>query len=329
MKEQKKIFPTIIEYQPYSICNANCAYCPVTRLNREQHQKGNPIKSEILDILIDHTKGHLLERVSPHLNCEPLLCKDLPLHIRRWKDSHPEASLEFSTNGVFLTEKIFYSLVESGLDELTIHFMGVTKEYHEKAMNTKYDKVQKNIENILNLNSENNNPLNIGIFSHRLAGGGISLMDWYKYSKKWKDKGARVTLGPLRNRAWFYGDDFNDISTGILTNKTAPCSKPFNQIAILHDGNVLLCSLDHLHKVKIGNIIEQSIEEIWNSSIMENYRQGQCDPKLNNLTLCKDCIRGGRYLLDETTLTRIVNFEFPEDTTAKKINNIFASLDTF
>ena len=28
------LFPKIIEYQPYSICNANCAYCPVGSLNR-------------------------------------------------------------------------------------------------------------------------------------------------------------------------------------------------------------------------------------------------------------------------------------------------------
>ena len=37
------LFPKIIEYQPYSICNANCTYCPVGHLNREQKLKGKSI----------------------------------------------------------------------------------------------------------------------------------------------------------------------------------------------------------------------------------------------------------------------------------------------
>ena len=64
-------------------------------------------------------------------------------------------------------------------------------------------------------------------------------------------------------------------------------------------------------QVKIGNIMDNTIEEIWNNSVMRKYQEGQNDiNKLKKLDLCNDCIRGGRYYLDENKLTKIVNKEF-------------------
>ena len=76
------MFPSIIEYQPYNICNANCTYCPVGSLNRLDKTKGASLDTKIFELLIKQTEGKKIKRISPHLNCEPLLCKDLPDQIR-------------------------------------------------------------------------------------------------------------------------------------------------------------------------------------------------------------------------------------------------------
>ena len=81
--KKEKLFPTVIEYQPYAICNANCVYCPVGMLNREQRQKGSSIREDVFQKMIQDTKGKKIERVSPHLNCEPLLCKNLPIKAQK------------------------------------------------------------------------------------------------------------------------------------------------------------------------------------------------------------------------------------------------------
>ena len=85
----------------------------------------------VLERLIDQTKGKKLKRISPHLNCEPLLCKDLPEQIRNWKSVHQNTEIDLSTNCVFLTEDKIMELSEAGLDTLEFHFMGVSKNYHE------------------------------------------------------------------------------------------------------------------------------------------------------------------------------------------------------
>ena len=300
------LFPKIIEYQPYSICNANCTYCPVGHLNREQKIKGNSISQEVFEALIEQTKNQKIERVSPHLNCEPLLCKELPDQIKTWKKYHPNAIVDLSTNAVFLNEKIFLKLVNAGLDILELHYMGVNKDYHEKAMKTNYEKVKHNVDLALELKKKYNVKMDIVVFSHRLKGA--SLSQWNDFANSLQDKGAKISFGPLWNRAGWYGKEFEKKRKGILkSNKLYPCPKPWNQIAVEHDGEVVLCSLDYKKVVKIGNILKNNIIDIWNNEVMKRYQEGQNDiNKLKKLDLCNKCIRGGRYLLNEDTLTKLI-----------------------
>ena len=307
------LFPKIIEYQPYSICNANCTYCPVGHLNRVSKQKKHEITKDVFYNLVEQVKGKEIVRISPHLNCEPLLSKDLEEQFQIWKINHPNAEIVMSTNAVFLSNERFLSLSESGLDILELHFMGVNKEYHENAMQTNFEKVQTNIENVLAFQKkEKINKTKIILFSHRLQGA--SLNDWNDFAVKWEDKGATMQFGPLWNRAGWYGDEFEKKRKGILkSNKPYPCNKPWEQLAVEADGEVVLCSLDYKKVVKIGNITKNSIEEIWNNEVMKKYQIGQNDPeKLSKLDLCNNCIRGGRYLLNEKKLTKLI--------TAKKNN---------
>ena len=71
---------------------------------------------------------------------------------------------------------------------------------------------------------------------------------------------------------------------------------------------MILCSLDYGHDIKIGNVMSETIENIWNNKVMKKYRDGQNKPdQLAKLDLCSTCIRGGRYLLNENKLTNLVN----------------------
>jgi len=195
-------------------------------------------------------------------------------------------------------------------------------------MKTKYDVVKKNLENVLKIKKKYKSSLIINISCHRLAGA--SLGDWYFFAQEWKNKGANIMLGPLWNRAGYYGEKFNEMSVGLMDKNPSPCEKPFKQIAIEHDGRVVLCSLDYEHQIKIGNILEESIEDIWNGPVLRNYQESQLkQEKLRKLKLCKDCIRGGRYLLDENNLTKIMNYEIPKETSKKEFLENLSALDKF
>jgi len=309
-------FPNIVEYQPHSLCNANCSYCPVGSLVRENKIPSIEMEEKLLYRMIESFQGKELLRISPHLNTEPLLNKNLELHAKAWKSSFPDAQFEFSTNCVFLTEGRFESLVDAGVDSITLHFMGITKEIHESSMKTKYEIVEKNIKAIAKINMNSPNPIPLNICGHRLST--TSLNQWRKFAFYWKEYGVDLHLGPLWNRANWFGGDFYKMKKGFLkSRKPSPCSKPFNQIAIEYDGEVVLCSLDYKHKIKIGNIKDSSIDQIWNSDVMRKYRDGQADAVRSDLDLCKDCIRGGRYLLDTRFLTSLIREKPPSNIFSK------------
>ena len=86
-----------------------------------------------------------------------------------------------------------------------------------------------------------------------------------------------------------------------------------------------MCSLDYKKVVKIGNILKNNIVDIWNNEVMKRYQEGQNDiNKLKKLDLCNKCIRGGRYLLNEDTLTKLITKKI-ENPIAKQFYKIFAS----
>ena len=314
----KNLFPEIIEYQPYSICNANCNYCPVGALNRQDKLKGHDISDKVFNELVEQTRGHKITRISPHFNCEPLLSNTLPHQIKTWKNVHPASSVDLSTNCVFLTEEMALELNDAGLDVLELHYMGVKKDFHELAMKTNYEKVTANIEKIVALKNKNRLKMQIYIFAHRM--NGASLNEWHEFSNKWKKKGAEVVLGPLWNRAGYYGKDFIKKKKGVILSRNPyPCNKPWNQLAVQSDGEVRICSLDYFNEVKIGNILENKIEKIWNNEVMKRYQNGQNKlSELKKLHLCNKCIRGGDYFLTQNKLTKLINKK-----NENKIGNFF------
>lgn len=70
--------------------------------------------------------------------------------------------------------------------------------------------------------------------------------------------------------------------------KKGPCSWPIHNISVDSDGNVLICCEDYLGQVKIGNVREKKLIDIWNDS---SYRKIRKD--INNgifeFDLCKKC----------------------------------------
>jgi radical SAM protein with 4Fe4S-binding SPASM domain len=50
------------------------------------------------------------------------------------------------------------------------------------------------------------------------------------------------------------------------------CNYPFRKLAIAPSGDVVLCCMDYLYEVRFGNVTETSLEEIWHSQALNEYR---------------------------------------------------------
>jgi radical SAM protein with 4Fe4S-binding SPASM domain len=104
-------------------------------------------------------------------------------------------------------------------------------------------------------------------------------------------KDMRKPIGKIDNRAGgiqinqdkFFPDKFIQSS----------CLRPFNMLHIRPNGDVNLCANDMYGDVVMGNVINQSLEDIWNSEKFKLYRNELNTNGRANLKLCQNCSHNG------------------------------------
>lgn len=50
------------------------------------------------------------------------------------------------------------------------------------------------------------------------------------------------------------------------------CNYPFRKLAISAEGNIILCCNDYTYKTNFGNVVSETLSNIWNSEALNNYR---------------------------------------------------------
>ena len=75
----------------------------------------------------------------------------------------------------------------------------------------------------------------------------------------------------------------------IHVGKRFPCLQLWGLSYRSWNGDVMPCCIDALRKLKIGNLQEATIHELWNSPFIEKIRKTHMQGLYNQIPLCKDC----------------------------------------
>ena len=67
------------------------------------------------------------------------------------------------------------------------------------------------------------------------------------------------------------------------------CTHPWDEMVIGADGRVGLCCLDHELNEQIGDIKVESLQEIWNGDVLNEYRRKQLELDYDSIGSCKNC----------------------------------------
>ncbi len=107
------------------------------------------------------------------------------------------------------------------------------------------------------------------------------------FPKPWKEGRRGTTLAPNVFLEWGEKFDWPDLSTPEEDSPTF-CYGLRDQVGVLCDGTVVPCCLDHEGDIPLGNLQEQTLEEILNSprarAIYDGFSQGRAQEKL-----CRRC----------------------------------------
>lgn len=262
-----------------NICNLKCKFCPETNRKKEFMSLEN-FENVICKI---HKYTNL---VALHVKGEPLLHNQLEGILRILEKYSLKANI--TTNGTLISDKLQIIKASEAVRQInfSIHSITQNENLNKKYLQDIFESVEE-LENTIvsyrlwNIKSLKENDLNLGI---------IKVLEDYYNIQNLKDKLIKSNSIKLKENIYINQDiefTWPDITKEKIIEK-GRCLALKEQIAILVDGTVVPCCLDNNGTLALGNIFEETMEDILNKpksiTIKKNFQNNiiTCD-------LCKTC----------------------------------------
>ena len=262
-----------------NICNLKCKFCPET--SRKKESMSIKKFESVIKKIHNHTN-----LITLHVKGEPLLHKNLEEIIHILEKYNLKANI--TTNGTLIKEKLGIIKKSKAVRQINFSIHSITQ--NEKLNNHYLQDVFECVEelkNIIisyrlwNMQSIKENDINTSI---------IKAIEGYYNIQNLKEQLLENNSVKLRENLFINQDiefTWPDINKEKIIEK-GRCLALKEQVAILVDGTVVPCCLDNNGDIPLGNIFEETMEEILEKSktvtIKKNFENGiiTCD-------LCKTC----------------------------------------
>lgn len=276
-------FPQHIFIETTSLCNLKCKICPRISGNT---LIGN-MDFNLFKKIIDEAKQYGPRTFCLHLFGEPLLAPRFIDEINYIKKNNPKNSIVLTTNGTLLNKEIAQAMINAPVDKVAISFMSTEKENYKKLTGVdKLDEVENNIENLIKIKKENKS-LKPKIIVRMI------LEDYNKneaklFKNKWRNYDVITEVRQAHN----YGGnvDFGEVRDEKNKEiKRWPCYHFWLSPAIHWNGDFSICCNDYNRKAVLGNVKNQSVNELWNSLALQNFRKQQLKGNYKIPSICEKC----------------------------------------
>jgi radical SAM protein with 4Fe4S-binding SPASM domain len=275
-------FPSEIQIQTITTCNATCVMCPYPEVSTEFgfERMDEPLYDRILE---ECAREPGLRRIEPFLMNEAFTDSRIVDWIARTKQKVPHAMVTVTTNGTGLVPRVTDRLVHSGLDAIWFSFNGATRETYEKIMGISYDRVKANIDYLLDVR-----PPNLQVFVNMIETRPMAA-EIAENIRYWQSRGVQAGASALVNRAGNVAnfDELRYTPQGSRPVRT--CELVFYKMYVLASGDVVLCCMDWRRQVVLGNLRKQSLREIWNGEPYRRVRRLHVEGEDAKIDLCGKC----------------------------------------
>lgn len=262
-----------------NVCNLNCKFCPDTTRNKQCISLEN--FEEIIKKICKHTN-----LVCLHVKGEPLLHNELEGILRVLEKYNLKTNI--TTNGTLIKEKLNIIKKSKSVRQInfSIHSIMQNNNIDNKYLQNIFKSVDELKDIIVsyrlwNLKNIKENDINTQI---------VDEIERYYNISNLKQKLIENEFIKIRENLFINQDTefvWPNINNDVIIEK-GRCLALKEQIAILVDGTVVPCCLDNNGDIPLGNIYNQTLNEILNDKksiiIKENFSKG-----IITCGLCKTC----------------------------------------
>jgi radical SAM protein with 4Fe4S-binding SPASM domain len=227
---------------------------------------------------------------------EPLLHPQL-ITMSRYVKNKKIPLVRTYTNCLLLNkQKTEELLLESGFDEITLSLNAPTQDIYEGITKRRhYKSVTQNIEYFLMRRKalKARRPfVNLQLLRLKDVSFKIEefIMNWMPLLKA----GDCISLKASHS----FAGQVNDPGVGTIVDARirVPCGQLWNYLNVSWNGDVTPCCADPFRKLRIGNVCDSSLKDLWHSSKIMRMREIHLQKKYHHLPLCGDC-ETWRYFL--------------------------------
>jgi radical SAM protein with 4Fe4S-binding SPASM domain len=291
-------FPNKVQIQTNSGCNGKCLFCPYTQVSRRLAE--GKMETSLFHKIIDELSSYPnFVEVLFELHNEPLLDNRTFHFIKYVKTKSPNYACTLVTNGQTIDKFSLSEILESDIDKFIISLNAYSPETYERVVGLDYNHVKNNIDLIL-AEADLRHKLMLSYVVTEQTAKEIQQARKFWYSKGIRTRAINITnrAGVLTNFAFLKPRSHTNVYTSSETIKAfvarimsriTGCFKPFSDMTILCNGDVILCCHDWDRTTVIGNVNKSSLKDIWNSPKINEIRKLTIRKKYSQINLCNNC----------------------------------------
>lgn len=274
------LVPPSVQIEPTNLCNLRCVTCPGAR---SPFPRGF-MDMDLFERIVSEAAGIGVKRIHLYLRGEPTLhprifemiafikSKRLPVHL--------------TTNGTTLTPDRSAQLLSAGVnsaDQLTVSFLGHSKESHEAAMvGIDHDLVVRNIIELVRLRKRLH--VNGPVVETILNAPPENEHESEAFLRFWRGKVDHARLGEISIEFQEYGRDVVN-----AVRRDHPCNGILERMPVFWNGQVPQCNGDFGGEWMLGDLNTDSIVDLWNGERLEEVRRIHREGQLEKLPGCLHC----------------------------------------
>ncbi len=293
LREQKTVlesYPSILYLEPCSSCNLRCPFCP-TGTGTLKIEQGI-LQPETFNEIVSKLNLDALKLVLLFNWGEPFLNKHINDYIRFFTDRGIETLINANFSAKDYDDAFLRGLVESGLSHLWVSIDGATQETYEKyRVRGNLKRVLGNMKRLNEIKQQQGSPTPIVQYKMLLNKFNESQQDLA--AQQAEEVGAELLIHdnfwvPEHLRDEWESQQAVESRNGQIHTSTrgaadgeidTECRQLWDSVLVNVNGDVFPCCIVRDDKHKVGNLLEQSFEEIWNGPIMQTLRGYVTDPE--------------------------------------------------
>ena len=311
-----KPFTLIIE--PSNYCNFSCVHCfqSIHDNNYFTENRMNMGLESFCRVIDDMKKwgGSKLKVLKLSLYGEPLINPLFCEMLKIAKEAEIAERIETTTNVSLLTDEICEKIISYGLDYMRVSIYSPIQDKHIRITGSKID-IKTIHDNLFRLKKRK---LERGKTSPFVS---VKMLDTYSdendlFRDTYQDVADEIYFDKPHNWIPYKGKNFvHDLygrdadratqDIDVCNSTRIACTLPFFTLAVRGNGDVSPCCNDWIGGTNIGNIREETLEEIWNGEVMYEFRKMQLENRKHENESCGKC---RIYLSDYYTRDNIDGF---------------------